>query len=79
MQISNLSEIRNPELKQLIVERTGSTEPNPQGLVCPHCDAREVYANPANPRDSKQWSWIIRAFRVDDASECRNCNQWFRC
>jgi hypothetical protein len=79
MQTSNLSEIKNPEMKRLIIERTGSSEPNPQGLCCPHCEAREVYADPQEPTNSDKWSWIIRAFRVDDASECRNCGQWFVC
>lgn len=79
MQTSNLLEIRNPELKQLIIKRTGSEEPNPQGLCCPNCEAREVYADPQEPNNSEKWSWIIRAFRIDDMSECRNCNNWFRC
>lgn len=79
MEKSTLSEIRKPELKSLIIQRTGSEQPNPQGLCCPNCGAREVYASPENPRDSNLWSWIIRAFRIDDYSECRNCDQWFRC
>ena len=79
MELSNLSEIKDPEMKKLIIARTGSTEPNPQGLCCPYCGAREVYADPSNPRDSDSWSWIIRAFKVDDASECRNCKKWFCC
>lgn len=79
MQTSDLSEIRNPEMKSLIIQRTGSDAPNPQGLRCPRCEAREVYANPENPGDSRQWAWVIRAFKIDDASECRNCNTWFRC
>lgn len=79
MEKSSLSEIRKPELKSLIIQRTGSEEPNPQGLCCPNCGAREVYASPENPDDSDLWSWIIRAFRADDYSECRNCDGWFRC
>lgn len=79
METSNLSEIRNPDTKQRIIERTGSEAPNPQGLHCPYCGAREVYADPSNPRDSSRWAWIIRAFKIDDASECRNCQSWFRC
>jgi hypothetical protein len=79
MEVSSLSEIRNPEMKAAIVKRTGSETPNPQGLRCPYCEAREVYASPENPRDSNLWSWVIRAFKVDDASECRNCGNWFRC
>jgi hypothetical protein len=76
---SNLSEIKSADVRQSIITRTGSSAPNPQGLRCPYCQAREVYANPAQPNDSKQWAWMIRAFKIDDASECRNCGQWFRC
>jgi hypothetical protein len=79
METTDLSEIRKPETRARIVEITGSSTPNPQGLVCPYCEAREVYASPTQPGDSKQWAWMIRAFRVDDASECRNCGSWFRC
>jgi hypothetical protein len=79
MEISNLSEILNPEAKRMIIERTGSPKPNSQGLCCPSCGAREVYANPADPENTDQWAFIIRAFRVDDASECRNCSKWFVC
>jgi hypothetical protein len=79
MEISNLSEIKSPEIKRLIIDRTGSEQPNPQGLCCPYCEAREVYADPQEPRNSNRWSRIIRAFKIDDYSECRNCGQWFRC
>ena len=79
MQTSNLSEIRKPEMKRLIIERTGSETPNPQGICCPYCEAREVYADLQEPNNSDKWSWVIRAFKVDDASECRNCGHWFVC
>lgn len=78
MEISNLKEIKSPEMREAIIQRTGSESPNPQGLCCPYCEAREVYANPEAPMDSNKWSWMIRAFKVDDASECRNCQKWFR-
>lgn len=77
MELSNLSEIKSPEAKARIIEKTGSETPNPQGLECPHCGAREVYASPEKPTDSNLWAWIIRAFRVDNFSECRNCSNWF--
>lgn len=79
METSNLSEIRNPEMRDAIIKATGSSQPNPQGLCCPHCGAREVYANPEQPKDIKRWAWVIRAFRVDTSSECRNCQRWFSC
>lgn len=79
MEISDLSEIKRPETKASIIERTGSEAPNPQGLCCPRCGAREVYADPNDPTNINKWAWLIRAFKVDDASECRNCNSWFVC
>jgi hypothetical protein len=79
METSSLSEIRSAELREAIIKRTGSDAPNPQGLCCPYCGAREAYASPTAPRDSNQWAWVIRAFKIDDASECRNCQRWFRC
>ena len=79
METSNLSEIKDPETRLKIVERTRSEAPNPQGLCCPYCGAREVYADPTDPLKSSLWFWLIRAFKIDDASECRNCESWFRC
>ena len=77
MTLSDLSEIKKEETKKLIIERTGSDKPNPQGLCCPRCKAKEVYANPEAPDDIKRWAWIIRAFKVDDFSHCLNCDEWF--
>ena len=74
-----LPEIKKEETKKLIYERTGCENPDRQGLTCPHCGAREVYANDTHPDDTTKWAWLIRAFRVDDASECRNCERWFVC
>ena len=79
METSNLSEIKRAELKEAIITRTGSTAPNAQGLCCPNCGAREVYASPLAPTDTSRWAWAIRAFKVDDWSECRSCTEWFRC
>jgi len=78
MRTSDLSEILSPEMRASIIEKTGSETPNPQGICCTNCGASEVYADPNSPKDIGKWAWIIRAFRVDDASECKNCKSWFR-
>jgi DNA-directed RNA polymerase subunit RPC12/RpoP len=44
-------------------------------LRCPFCGAPEV-ENPEE-KDVHKWVWNIRAFRVDDSSECLRCGRWF--
>lgn len=78
MNTSDLREIRDPETRRRIIEITGSERPaTPNGLFCPNCDAREVYASPSDPDNTRKWVWMIRAFRVDTSSECCNCKRWF--
>jgi hypothetical protein len=45
-----------------------------EGLTCPNCAAREVEDNTL---PVAEWVFNIRAFRVDDWSECRRCGVWF--
>ena len=45
-----------------------------EGLTCANCGAPEV-EDETLPVD--QWRFNIRAFRVDDWSECRKCGCWF--
>jgi hypothetical protein len=75
----NLQEIKDQDSIPKIIERTGSNMPDKQGLVCPHCGAHEVYANPQEPNNINQWYWMIRAFKVDDWSFCNNCDGGFQC
>lgn len=77
--MDTLQEIRDEETKKKIYERTGCETPDRQGLTCPHCGAREVYANNLEPNKSDKWAWMIRAFKVDDISFCKNCDGAFRC
>ena len=72
-----LSIIKSPEMKAQIIKRCEDENPTPQGITCPYCGAREVYSNSAQPMLSAKWSWIIRAFKIDNYSECRNCKSWF--
>lgn len=43
-------------------------------LTCPNCGAPEVEDRTL---PVEQWRFNIRAFRVDDWSECRKCGCWF--
>lgn len=71
-----LTEIKNDETKKKIVERCGA-EPDKQGLTCPHCKAREVYADKNDTNNCDKWFWMIGAYKVDDSSKCHNCGKWF--
>jgi hypothetical protein len=44
------------------------------GLTCANCGAPEV-ESPESPDQPLRFN--IRAFRVDDWSECRKCGCWF--
>lgn len=44
------------------------------GLTCPKCGAKEIEDN-SLPVD--EWVFNIRAFRVDDWSNCNKCGCWF--
>jgi len=72
-----LDNIKNPDIKAGIIERTKDANPVADGLECPHCGASEVYKNPTTPDDTNLWFFLIRAFRVDCSSECKNCGRWF--
>lgn len=69
--------VNSEVVKVLIKERCKDEAPVGDGIVCPHCNAKEVYKNSETPGDTNLWYWMIRAFKVDDYSECRNCKQWF--
>jgi len=72
--------IKDPEKVKAIKEKTGCENPIGDGIRCTHCGAFEVYKNPATgPKYDPSWYWMIRAFKVDDWSDCRNCGRWFRC
>lgn len=45
-----------------------------EGLTCANCGAPEVEDNTL---PVEAWTFNIRAFRVDDWSECRRCGVWF--
>jgi hypothetical protein len=46
-----------------------------QCLICPLCGAHEL-KNCGEP-DVDKWLFQIRAFRVDNFSECLACKSWF--
>jgi len=43
-------------------------------LICPHCKIHEVNCQCTENEDK---IFYIRAFRVDNSSECRYCKEWF--
>lgn len=63
-------------IKERIVERCGS-DPVADGIQCTNCGCQETFKSRANPEDTDKWFFMIRAFRVDDSSQCMNCNTWF--
>ena len=71
-----LSVIKSAEVRKGILERCGEN-PVADGLQCPHCGAFETYKSATDPDNVDKWWFVIRAFRVDDASECCNCKKWF--
>jgi hypothetical protein len=71
-----LEEIK-PEFRASIIDRCQDENPIGDGIQCPHCGALEAYKNRENPRDTTKWSWMVRAFKIDDYSHCRNCDKWF--
>lgn len=75
--VVDLSVIKSKETKELIKKICQDENPIGDGLRCPHCGCMEAYKNRKEPGNTKLWAFMIRAFRVDDASECRNCGKWF--
>ncbi len=62
-------------MKVRVVEGAGGRHgPDCKCMICPFCGATEV-DDCRKPHD--QWVWQIRPFRVDDASHCLKCDQWF--
>ena len=72
-----LSAVKSEEAKKQIVERCKDKNPIADGLQCPHCGIFETFKNSKNPEDTTKWSFIIKAFRVDNFSKCKNCGNWF--
>jgi hypothetical protein len=74
-QTADLSVLK-PKLQSFVKQRCGEFV-IADGLECPHCGALETYKNGNDPDDVDSWVFMIRAFRVDHSSECKNCNRWF--
>ena len=82
-QIQNEPEIQNPmsviqddHIKKLITERCGSN-PVADGIQCTHCGCYETYKDGNDINNTDKWVFMIRAFRVNNNSECNNCGNWF--
>ena len=66
-----------PKHRKAVIERCGTTNITADGIQCTYCGAYEAYKDASDPTDTNKWAFMIRAFRVDDASDCRNCGEWF--
>lgn len=75
--ISKTFDLLKSELQGFITARSGAHITS-DGLSCPHCGAEEVYKDAREPENQDKWIFVIRAFRVDNSSECRNCDKWFQ-
>ena len=60
-----------------VIERCINPMPSPDSIICPICGTPEVFCDSKEPKNVKKWFWCIRAFRVDNSSECRSCDNWF--
>ena len=65
-----------PKFKKRIIERCGPKVTG-DGIECPYCGALEAYKDATDPKNTDKWFFAIRAFRVDNASECTICKKWF--
>ena len=73
---SVLDIIKSEEVREKIKQRCG-TEVVADGIKCPHCGCLETFKSARDQQNTDKWFFMIRAFRVDNASECTNCGQWF--
>ena len=65
--------VNSPE----VIKRCTNPVPAEGSIICPHCGTPEVFCDKNNPRNGDKWFWAIRAFKVDNASECTSCDTWF--
>lgn len=73
---ADLTIIKEEKTRKLIINRCGENI-IADGLMCPYCGAFETYKDGDQPNNVFKWAFMIRAFRVDDSSECTNCGEWF--
>jgi len=60
-----------------VIERCIHPVAGAHSIYCTHCGTPEVFCDALDPENQDKWFWAIRAFRVDDSSECRSCGNWF--
>lgn len=71
-----LDEVFDEFIKSHIIERRGK-EVVADGIQCPNCGCHETYKPARDQQNTERWFFMIRAFRVDNKSECCNCGSWF--
>lgn len=65
--------VDSPEVIKRCINPVG----NATSIICPHCETPEVFCDEKDPDNQHKWFWAIKAFKVDDFSECRSCGEWF--
>jgi hypothetical protein len=60
-----------------VIKRCGDPVPEPSSLICPNCGTPEVFCSKSEPKNQDKWFWAIRAFKVDNYSDCTSCGEWF--
>jgi len=71
-----MSMIKDESIKKRIIERCGKYVVA-DGIRCTHCGCLETYKDGRDPENVEKWFFMIKAFRVDNSSECNNCGNWF--
>lgn len=71
-----LKVVKSKETRKKIIERCGEN-PVADGIECTNCGCPETFKDRNDRKNVDKWYFMIRAFRVDDSSECTNCKKWF--
>lgn len=71
-----LERVYEIRVRKEIVKQCGEN-PIADGIVCPHCNCPETFKPREDVNNTERWFFMIRAFRVDNYSHCRNCCRWF--
>ena len=60
-----------------VIKRCINPIPGVHSLICPNCNTPEIFCDSKDPDNTEKWFWAIRAFKVDNYSDCTSCGEWF--
>jgi len=60
-----------------VIKRCGTPMEQPTSIICPNCGTPEVFCDKNDPTNVDKWFFAIRAFKVDEYSDCTSCGEWF--